>query len=97
MIDTGDIYLADLNHERRRLVMVVSRDRFHQIAQRALVAPLVTVEPLSDELPWRIDVGGDTFAIDLVRSLPVSQLLERVGRAPTTALLAARRALLAIT
>jgi mRNA-degrading endonuclease toxin of MazEF toxin-antitoxin module len=39
MIDIGDIHLADLNEEHRRLVVVVSTNQFHQGSGRALVAP----------------------------------------------------------
>lgn len=97
MIDSGDIFLADLHGEQRQHVLVISTSRFHEYTHRAIVAPSVTLSPLADEMPWRITVEGRIFAVDLLRSIPADRLLERVDRAPAAAVLAARRALRAIT
>lgn len=96
MTVAGDVHLADLNEELRRRVLVISDERFHRLAQRVIVVPEIFV-PLDDVLdPWRIRMLDGVFAVDLVRGLPISRLLERVDRAPADGLAAARRALRAI-
>jgi mRNA-degrading endonuclease toxin of MazEF toxin-antitoxin module len=97
MINAGDTYLADLTDERRRRVLVISNDRFHRVAGRALVAPEIIAEPDEVSFPWRVQVDGAMYAVDMVRSLPVKRLLDRTGRAPAAAMAAVRRALLNIT
>lgn len=97
MIDGGDIFRADLHSERRQHVLVLSTARFHQFTGRALVAPEIDLAPLDDEMPWRIVVAGRLFAVDLLRSVPIDALLERVDRAPASTMIAARRAVRAIT
>jgi hypothetical protein len=47
--------------------------------------------------PWNIRLGGDVFALDLLRSIPASRLLERIDRASSADLERARRALRLIT
>lgn len=96
MIDAGDIHLADLNEERRR-VLVISTARFHRISSRVLVAPEIIGEPDAVPFPWRIQVDDGVYAVDLIRSLPVQRLLDRVGRAPIAAMTVAHRALLNLT
>jgi mRNA-degrading endonuclease toxin of MazEF toxin-antitoxin module len=97
MIHAGDIHLADLHGERRWTVLVMSNDRFHRASDRVLVAPGIDVD--DDEIipPWIIRIGDDAFALDLVRSIPASRLLERTGRASSVDLQRARRALHQIT
>ena len=97
MIDSGDIFRADLHGEQRQHVLVISTSRFHQFAGRAVVAPCVPLAPLITEMPWRVVVDDRIFAVDLLRTVPTDRLLERVDRAPAAAVLAARRALRAIT
>ena len=97
MIVAGDIHLADLIDETRRRVLVVSNDRFTAMAQRVLIAPEVASEIGEVAFPWRVDVNGVTFAIDLLRSVPVDRLLDRVDRASTMAMAQVRRAVVAIT
>lgn len=80
MIEAGDIHLADVNQEHRLRVLVVSSSRFSRLSGRAIVAPAVPGEPDEVPFPWRIDAEGHVFAIDLLRSIPVDRLLERVGR-----------------
>lgn len=96
-MDCGDIYLADLNEERRRRVLVVSNARFHRHAERALVAPELFGEPDEVPFPWRVTVDDIVFAVDFVRGIPLARLLERTDRAPHTAMRAVRRALQQIT
>ncbi|MGI9051681.1 MAG: type II toxin-antitoxin system PemK/MazF family toxin [Ilumatobacteraceae bacterium] len=97
MIEPGDIYLADLDEERRRLVLVVSSSSFNRSSERALVAPEVFGEPDVVAFPWRVSVDDVVFAVDLLRTFPVSRLLDRTDRAPHGAMLMVRRAVLNIT
>lgn len=89
MPDAGDIYLADLNDEKRHSVLVLSNSRFHDLAGRAFVLPAAPPRPF----PWRIDTDDETFALDLLQSVSVDRLLERTGRASEAALGRARMAM----
>jgi hypothetical protein len=62
-----------------------------------LVAPGIDVD--GDEIlpPWIIRIGNDAFALDLLRSIPSSRLLERTSRASSVELQRARLALREIT
>ncbi len=93
MIEAGDIHLADLNQERRLPVLVVSSSRFTRLSGRAIVAPALPGEPDEMPFPWRIEAEGHVFAIDLVRSIPTGQLLDRVGRATPTVAASVQRVL----
>ena len=97
MIDAGDVHLADLNEERRRQVLVVSNRRFHQLSGRVLVAPETLGDPDVVPFPWRVEVDGAVFAVDLMRSMATERLLDRTGRAPAEAMRAVRRAIVNIT
>lgn len=97
MTDAGDVHLADLNEERRRHVLVVSNRRFNQISDRVLVAPEITGGNDEVPFPWRVEVDGAVFAVDLLRSLPADRLLDQTGRAPATAMRSVRQAVLNIT
>lgn len=97
MISSGDIHIADLNEERRRRVLVVSIDRFHRASGRVLVAPEIVGEPDEVPFPWRIQVDEVVYAVDLLRSLPIDRLLERVDRAPSGAMTRAHQVLANIT
>jgi mRNA-degrading endonuclease toxin of MazEF toxin-antitoxin module len=97
MIEAGDIYLADLNEEQRRLVLVVSNARFNRVADRALVAPEIAGGSDEVPFPWRVPIDDAVFAVDLLRSLPVTRLLDRRDRAPHAAMQTVRRAVLNIT
>ncbi len=97
MIQPGDIYLADLNEEVRRRVLVVSNARFANASGRAVVIPEI-VGPIEEvPLPWRIDVEDGIFAVDLLRSIPTERLLEQRGRASFPAMVKIRRAIVHIT
>ena len=76
--EAGDIYLADLNDEQRGCVLVVSTARFHDLSGRAIVVPASHQRPF----PWRIEHRDDTFAIDLLQTISIDRLLEKVGTAP---------------
>ena len=97
MINAGDIFLADLNEDIRRRVLVVSNERFHQASGRALVAPEVFGTPDEVPFPWRVLVEDGVYAVDLTRSVPLDRLLERADRATAAAMTIVRRALLNIT
>ena len=97
MIDAGDIHLADLHEERRRRVLVISNGRFHAASGRVLVAPEAVGDADEVPFPWRVQVDDAIFALDLVRSLPVERLLDRIDRAPAAAVAMVRRALRNIT
>jgi mRNA-degrading endonuclease toxin of MazEF toxin-antitoxin module len=92
VIETGEVHLADVNEERRRLVLVVSTSSFHQRSNRVLVAPQIMGAPEDVALPWRVQVDTTVFAIDRMRTVPIERLLERVDRAPSTTCAAIRRA-----
>lgn len=96
-MDRGDIYLADLNEERRRRVLVVSGERFNRLSGRAIVAPAIDLPPDDVPDPWRLPVDEYVFAVDFLRALPRARLLEKVGSAPLEAVVAARRAIHMIT
>ena len=97
MSEAGDIYLVDLNEERRRRVLVVSNSRFNRAAERVLVAPELGGGPDDVPFPWRVSIDDTVFAIDFVRSIPTARLLERTDRAPHALMQAVRRALLNLT
>ena len=59
MADAGDIYLADVNDEVRRQVLVVSNSRFHDLAGRAFVLPVASPRPY----PWRIEHDSVVYAL----------------------------------
>ena len=72
----GEVWIADLGDEIRRRVLVLSDARLHQLANRAVVAPMSTEVP--DAAPWFVDAGDDEYAnVHLIRSIPVARLLER--------------------
>ncbi len=93
MIDQGDIPIADLNLEVRLPVLVLSNRRFHQLTGRALVAPREQAEPF----PWRVDHDGETYAVDLARTVSLDNLGDVVNTASVSAQNQATRALRFIT
>jgi mRNA-degrading endonuclease toxin of MazEF toxin-antitoxin module len=93
MIEDGDIFLADVNRERRIAVLVVSNSRFIRLSDRAIVAPAIPGEPDDVPFPWRIETEGHVFAIDLVRSMPADRLLEQIGRVTPAIAARAQRAI----
>ena len=97
MIDAGDIFLADLNEDVRRHVLVISTERFHRLSGRALVAAELFGEPDEVPFPWRVPIEDRVYAVDLMRSLPLDRLVERTDRATAATMTVVRRALLNIT
>lgn len=96
-MDAGDIYRADLNDEVTRRVLVVSTRQFHRLASRAVVVPELRSPPDDVPPPWRIEIDGTVFAVDMLRSLPVDRLVRRVDRCTADTLAAVRRVLRHIT
>lgn len=97
MIDSGDIYVADLGGEAPRHVLVLSNAELHRRAARVLVAPEWRGAEVTRPFPWIVAADDVEFAVDHMRSVAADLLVRRVGRAPFTTVVAARRALLAIT
>lgn len=93
MIEPGDLYVAHLNEDRHRQVLVASPSRFNRLAGRALVVPEVFGGPDEVAFPWRVESEGRVFAVDHVRTLAVERLVERAGRAPSATLDRVRRVL----
>lgn len=90
---TGGIWLADLGAEVRRPVVVVSDERFHRLAGRALVAPVLATGPTHRNPPWWIPHEGSAVALERLTSIPAERLLEPRGTAPYSTVRAAQRAI----
>jgi len=89
---SGDIWLADVGAETRRAVYVVSDERFHRLAERAVVAPMVPADATDRTPPWWIGHEDSVVALERLSSLPVDRLLERRGAVPHSTALAVQRA-----
>lgn len=90
---TGDVWLADVGAETRRPVYVVSDDRFHRLAERAIVAPVLTLGVPERNPPWWIPHESSVVALERLGSIPVERLLERRGTAPYSTVRAVQRAI----
>ena len=88
---TGEIWLADLGAETRRSVYVVSDDRFHRLAARALVAPVLVSPGTGHHPPWWIAHEQSVVAVERLTSIPVERLLERNGSAQYSTIRAVQR------
>jgi mRNA-degrading endonuclease toxin of MazEF toxin-antitoxin module len=92
----GEIWLADRSDETRRLVLVISDARFHRLAERAVIAPVLDQVP-DFPRPWHIRVGDQAVAVNQLGTAPVARLLERVDRVSFDTLRQVRRAVHEIT
>lgn len=93
----GEIWLADRADERRNLVLVISDDRFHRLAERAVVAPLLDEIP-EPRRPWHVLCSGtQAVAVNQFATISVERLLERVGAVNFETLRKVRHAVAAIT
>ncbi len=92
----GDIWLADRGDERRHLLYVISDTRFHRLAERAVVAPVLDVMPAAPR-PWHIAMGTRAIAVNQLGTTPTDRLLERIDRGDLETLRTVRRAVQAIT
>jgi mRNA-degrading endonuclease toxin of MazEF toxin-antitoxin module len=91
-MDAGEIYLADLNEELRRKVVVVSSERFAQASHRVMIVPEISgPDPIG--FPWRVASADAVFAVELLQSLDADRLLERVGRVTPKAMVQIRSVL----
>jgi len=88
---TGDVWLADLGAETRRSVYVISDDRFHRLAERAVVAPVLESQPAARTPPWWIAHEDSVIAVERLSSISVDRLLERHGVAHYTTVRAVQR------
>jgi mRNA-degrading endonuclease toxin of MazEF toxin-antitoxin module len=95
-VSAGEIWLADRGDETRRLVFIISDARFHRLAERAVVAPVLEEVPALPR-PWHIRVGNQAVVVNLLGTTPVDRLLERVDRAGFETLRQVRRAVREIT
>lgn len=88
----GEIWLADRGEETRRLVFVISDSRFHQLAERAVVAPVLDHVPARVR-PWHIVLGEErTIAVNLAGTMPIDRLLQRVEVVAGSSLMRVRHA-----
>ena len=92
----GEIWLADRGDDERRLVFVISDVRFHRLAERAVVAPVLD-HALASPRPWHVLAGGHTVAVNQLVTTSLDRLLERVESAGFETLRQVQRAVHEIT
>ena len=92
----GEIWLADRGDERRHLLYVISDTRFHRLAERAIVAPVLDALPAAPR-PWPIAIDDRAIAVNQLGSTPIDRLLERVDRGDLETLRRVRHAVQALT
>lgn len=86
----GEVWLVDTGGEIRRPVYVVSDERFHRLAGRAVVAPVIgDAQP---RWPWEIALDDRIIAAHQLRTIHTDRLLERVERHDFDVLRQVRRA-----
>jgi mRNA-degrading endonuclease toxin of MazEF toxin-antitoxin module len=95
-VSAGEVWLADRGDERRRLVFIVSDARFHRLAERAVIAPVLDDPPVVPR-PWHIPLGKQAVAVNQLGTVPIDRLLEHVDRAGYETLRQVRRAVREIT
>lgn len=77
-------------------MFVVSDSRFHRLAERAVIAPVLDHTPAAPR-PWHIPIGDRSVAVNQLGTVPVERLLERVGRTGLDIVHQVRRAVHEIT
>ena len=92
----GEVWLADRGEPTRRLVYVISDVRFHRLAERAVVAPVLEAMPALPR-PWHIPLGERAVAVNQLGSMTIDRLLDRVDRSGLETLHQVRRAVREIT
>lgn len=92
----GEIWLADRGDERRHLLYVISDTRFHRLAERAMVAPVLDALPAAPR-PWHIAIDDRAIAVNQLGSTTIDRLLERVDRGDLETLRRVRHAVQALT
>ena len=65
----GEIWFADRGDDTRRLVFVISDARFHRLAERVVVAPVLDEVPASPR-PWHALVGDRAVAVNWLGTTP---------------------------
>ena len=101
MPSAGEIWLTDRGDERRHLLYVISGLRFHRLAERAIVAPVLDTMPGAPR-PWHIAIDGRAIderaiAVNQLGTTSIDRLLERVDRGDLETLRRVRQAVHAIT
>jgi mRNA-degrading endonuclease toxin of MazEF toxin-antitoxin module len=91
----GEIWLADRGDERRRLVFVISDEKFQRLAERAVVAPVLDEAP-DRPSPWHVPLDGRSIAVNQLATVSVDRLLARVGNTSNETLRQVRHAVRAI-
>lgn len=94
---SGEVWIADLGAEARRAVYVITDDRFHRLAERALVAPVIESRGTDRDPPWRVGHDGSAIAVDRLTSVPIDRLLERQGTASLATVRTVQRTVRLIT
>ena len=70
----GDVWQADVGAETRRLVAVLSDRRFHDLAERVMVAPVI--DSPDARYPWIVELDSNrSVALQHLRSVNVDRLL----------------------
>lgn len=92
----GEIWLADRGDETRRLVYIISDTRFHRLAERAVIAPVLEQLPASPR-PWHIPLGDRAVAVNQLGTTTIERLLELVDRSGFDTLRTVRRAVRELT
>ena len=92
----GEIWLADRGNDTRRLVYIISDIRFHRLAERVVIAPVLERLPASPR-PWHIPVGDRAVAVNQLGTTALDRLLELVDRSGLDTLRKVRRAVSEIT
>lgn len=77
-------------------MFVISDVRFHRLAERAVVAP-VLARPPDPVWPWHVAVGDHTVAVNQIGTIPTDRLLELVDRSDLDELRRVRRVVREIT
>ena len=72
----GEIWLVDRGDERRHLLFVISDSRFHRLADRAVVAPVLDSMPAAPR-PWHIPIDSRAIAVNQLGTTAVDRLLEQ--------------------
>jgi mRNA-degrading endonuclease toxin of MazEF toxin-antitoxin module len=90
---TGDFWLADVGAATHRSVYVVSVERFHRLAERAVVAPVLPSHGEARNPPWWIAYENAVVALERLSSVPVDRLIEHHGTAPYSTVRAVQRAI----
>lgn len=87
---TGDVWLADVGAETRRSVYVVSDERFHRLAGRAIVAPVLPSRGERNP-PWWVAHDDSVVALERLSSIPADRLLEHQGTARSSTVQSVQR------